>query len=81
MQNQSLESIRLAASQPFQQASKEPTAPFKSFTTSFFINQTSSSHLPTSTTKMAVPVATYGKDPKVAEAVREKLLPDYDGMG
>ncbi len=26
-----------------------------------------------------VPVASYGRDPKVAEAVREKLMPDYDG--
>ncbi len=26
-----------------------------------------------------VPVASYGKDPKVAEAVRERLMPDYDG--
>ncbi|KAK3326225.1 hypothetical protein B0H66DRAFT_600361 [Apodospora peruviana] len=24
------------------------------------------------------PVATYGRDPKIAEAVREKLLPDYE---
>jgi len=26
-----------------------------------------------------VPVASYGRDAKVAEAVREKLMPDYDG--
>jgi len=25
------------------------------------------------------PVATYGKDPKIAESVREKLLPDFEG--
>lgn len=26
-----------------------------------------------------IPVATYGKDPKIAEAVAEKLLPDIEG--
>jgi hypothetical protein len=25
------------------------------------------------------PIATYGRDAKIAEAVREKLLPDVDG--
>ncbi|KAK1756933.1 hypothetical protein QBC47DRAFT_400562 [Echria macrotheca] len=31
-----------------------------------------------SATTTPIPVATYGKDPKIAESVREKLLPDIE---
>ncbi len=30
-------------------------------------------------TASPIPVASYGRDAKVSEAVRQKLLPDYDG--
>lgn len=35
---------------------------------------------PTMATATTIPVAVFGKDPKIARAVCEKLLPDFDGM-
>jgi hypothetical protein len=43
------------------------------------LNYTPVSHTMASSSESAIPVVLVGKDPKIAKAVSEKLLPDFEG--